>query len=321
MKFSIITLAAVVSSGAFLGACTGQDTSSSSGSPAQSSVISTPAASTGVSISAATLTECAFGGTTVTTFIDSNKNGKLDSDEQILTTNPVCNGATGAQGIGAGISAKPALAASCAAGGIVVTTFIDSNNNGILDTAETVTSSSTLCNGLAGLSGANGSNGTNGVDGSSAHITTTAATTLQCPAGGAVYKTWTDVTQPVFTVVCNGANGTNGTNGANGTNASVNAGPVGEPVAGKSYSACHHDYLYVAGWLVLRHQGNGSADQGIGSTGFNVWNVDITDFSLASEVGGVSYCQLHWDATQKRLTYTVLDNTDGLAGRTGALNF
>jgi hypothetical protein len=98
-------------------------------------------------------------------------------------------------------------------------------------------------------------------------------------------------------------------------------------VSGEVYSACHHDYLYIPdtttptrGWLIFRHQANGSADQGIGSTGFNVWNVDISDFSLVSEDGSVTYCNLHWDPTARVLTYTVVDTADGFAGNTGTID-
>lgn len=118
-----------------------------------------------------------------------------------------------------------------------------------------------------------------------------------------------------------GANGSNGTNGNNGANAVVSAGPVGPMVAGKQYSVCHHDYTYLSnGWLLFSHQRNGTQDQGVGSTGFNVWRVDINDFLLVSEVGSVVYCTLHFDMTLKTLSFTVNDNSDGLAGTTGTIN-
>lgn len=106
-------------------------------------------------------------------------------------------------------------------------------------------------------------------------------------------------------------------------------GTVGDMIAGKAYSACHHDYLYfpsasgVGGWLTFRHQKNGTADQGVGSSGFQIWNVDIADFLLVSEVGTtpVTYCQMHWDPSTKTLTYKVVDTADGLAGRTGTIQF
>jgi hypothetical protein len=128
-----------------------------------------------------------------------------------------------------------------------------------------------------------------------------------------VYRSWTDVAEVTTVVVCNGEAG------REGRPFTVPSGPVGERVAGKNYSACHHDYLYVGGWLLFRHQRNGTEDQGAGSTGFNVWNVDIAEFSLMSEVGSVTYCHLRWDAVQRRLYYTVVDKSDGLAGRSGTI--
>jgi len=137
--------------------------------------------------------------------------------------------------------------------------------------------------------------------------------------------------------ICNGSNGSNGQDGSDGTDgqngqagqdAHFQMGAVGPVVPSRAYSACHHDYLYIPdsengarGWLTFRHQGNGSLDQGIGSTGFQIWNVDIANFSLASEQHNVNYCNLNWDPNAKLLTYTVVDNTDGLAGTQGEIQF
>jgi hypothetical protein len=124
-----------------------------------------------------------------------------------------------------------------------------------------------------------------------------------------------------------GVDGEDGLDGTNGTDAVWKMGTVGNMVPSKQYSSCHHDYLYVSnsvdpnkGWLLFRHQKNGSSDQGIGSTGFQVWNVDITSFSLASEVGNVTYCNLTWNPNTRLLTYTVVDSSDGLNGTSGSIN-
>ena len=105
-------------------------------------------------------------------------------------------------------------------------------------------------------------------------------------------------------------------------------GAVGDMVENKAYSACHHDYLYIPnyldpsrGWLTFRHQANGSLDQGIGSTGFQIWNVDIENFALASEIRNVTYCTLNWDAQNRVLNFTVVDTEDGLQGSTGTIKF
>lgn len=275
-----------------------------------------------MSVGPASAGQCPNGGTLVQNYIDSNNNGKLDPGEQVLSSTTICNGAngqSGAQGNGAGISVSAAPSATCPAGGDIITTFIDANNNGIQDPGEPTTSISAICN---GINGTNGTDGTDGTNGASAYINVTAASAQQCPNGGAVYSSGTQGQTPVQTVICDGTNGQNGTNG---TNAVFEMGSVGPAVPNEPYTACHHDYIYIPGtatargWLIFRHQYNGSEDQGIGSTGFEVWDVDIANFYLESEVGDVIYCQLNWDTTARVLSYTVLDNSDGLAGLTGSI--
>jgi hypothetical protein len=280
---------------------------------------------TEISLQAATSLECVYGGTTVVTFKDLDLDGSFDqNDEPVLSKSSICNGSPGSQGFGAGLIVENAPPASCPAGGSILKTFVDKDNDGILGALETLSSITTLCNGIDGQNGSNGSNG------ASAHLSVSQASPAQCPSGGAVYSSFVDGDpSPTNTIVCNGANGTNGSNGQNGEDgedAHYYMGKVGQNVSGKLYSACHHDYLYFPdnengskGWLTFRHQKNGSADQGIGSTGFQIWNVDIADFSLASEVGGVIYCNLHWDPVSKILSYTVVHNSDGLAGTQGQI--
>ncbi|MBC7397146.1 MAG: hypothetical protein H7333_06855 [Bdellovibrionales bacterium] len=274
--------------------------------------VSVDNSNTGLAISTATLIQCASGGSVITLFKDSNSNGTFDSNEMFVSSTAVCNGAAGAPGApgtGAGIFLSNAPSASCPAGGTLVTTFQDSNNNGTLDALESITSTSTICNGIAGVTG------------SSAFITRSIATSIQCPAGGVVYSSHVDGAASQMNVICNG------TNGHDGNNTALSLGPVGSIVKSQSFSACHHDYLYIPdsqsserGWLIFRHQLNGSADQGIGTTGFNVWNVDISDFYLVSEQNNEVYCQLHWEPTKKILSYTVISKLDGLAGEKGEIN-
>jgi hypothetical protein len=300
-------------------------------------------------LTVATSTECPQGGSAIVKYQDMNLSGVFDAGDTLLGRTPVCNGAAGAdgamgaQGVGAGISVAAAAVSACPAGGTVIMTFRDLNNNGAQDEGEATTSLSTVCNGLAGANGADGADGAvgaTGAAGESAQLVATAATSAQCPTGGVVYASSVGNAAPTQTVICNGANGSDGAagatgatgasgaagaDGADGSNAVFEMGAVGPAVAGKSYSACHHDYLYMPGsggargWLVFRHQGNGANDQGIGSTGFQVWNVDISDFLLISEVGNVTYCTLHWDPNTLQLSYTVNDGSDGLAGQSGTL--
>jgi hypothetical protein len=272
-----------------------------------------------ITIESASLLQCPYGGSVMKLFKDQNKNSIFDLDETVISTTPVCNGingANGTNGISAGVEVVSAPFASCPAGGTTINTFQDFNSNGLLDLSESIASSSLICNGI---------NGTNGSNGSNAIITTSNATVSQCPTGGVVYSTYTEGQTPQLNILCNGINGTNG---SNGSNAIFDMGPVGNAVAGKNYTACHHDYLYIPngvdpnkGWLVFRHQRNGSEDQGIGSTGFNLWNVDIANFSLGSEVGNINYCSLQWNPVTRVLNYTVTTNVDGHQGENGSIHF
>jgi hypothetical protein len=201
--------------------------------------------------------------------------------------------ASNADRVSSGIEVIEAPQDICPSGGNVILIYKDQNADGERQNTESVLSANPICNGVAGTNGNNGVDGQNGANGQNGQ---------------------------------DGAAGSDGADGMNGQNAVFTMGKVGSAVAGKSYSACHHDYLYfpnasdpARGWLTFRHQGNGSLDQGIGSTGFQVWNVDIANFALASEVGNVSYCSLQYDAASGTLNYTVLDKSDGLQGESGTI--
>lgn len=351
----------------------------------------------GIIVKPALTSACIAGGINVTSFVDTNNNGSLDSNESITSVSTVCNGVDGNDGESSQITATKATPTQCSNGGVVYTTSTDFS-----DPVSTV-----ICNGIDGANGSNGTNsyitqsvasssqcptggtvittsndnsepvfsiicnganGSNGKDGQSAYITTTIASPFQCSNGGVVISTWTDATNPSNEVICNGTNGTNanintktasadqcanggvlitntsssGTNqniicngvkgekgdqGDMGTTPTFITGYVGPLVTNKNYSACHHDFIYFPatgsasnGWLLFRHQKNGAEDQGIGSTGFNVWNVDITNFNLVSEVNSVTYCNLTYDPKAFTLKYTVVDKNDGLSGKTGTIS-
>lgn len=138
-----------------------------------------------------------------------------------------------------------------------------------------------------------GANGTNGIDG------TNGATGAQGDKGD---------------------KGDTGNTGATGQSAVLNSGPVGITVS-SGLSTCHHDYAYLSnGWLLFRHQANGTSDQGVGNTGFNVWNVDIAYFNLVAEIGNHAYCTLYFNKASHTLSYTVVTNEDGHNGNTGTIN-
>ena len=105
---------------------------------------------------------CTYGGNKVSSGLDSNTNGLLDSAE-ITSTSYVCNGNVGAPGSNGqngtngtnGTNGANALlsmvsepaGANCTYGGNKVSSGLDSNANGVLDPAE-ITSTSYVCDGV-----------------------------------------------------------------------------------------------------------------------------------------------------------------------------
>jgi hypothetical protein len=117
------------------------------------------------------------------------------------------DGANGQDGQSMGLDIKN-TASSCAAGGATITSFVDTNKNGALDTDEPVKQTAIICNGVAGLNGTNGTS-----------VTVATATTTQCPTGGVVLNG--------ITAICNGSTGSMGPRGEQGLTGAQ--GPRGEP--------------------------------------------------------------------------------------------
>jgi hypothetical protein len=94
-------------------------------------------------------TNCATGGEKVNAGLDTNGNGILDTSE-ITTKGYVCNGTNGTNGTN-GLNTLVAIVteptgANCTYGGIKVTSGLDTNANGTLDSGE-VTTTKYVCNG------------------------------------------------------------------------------------------------------------------------------------------------------------------------------
>ncbi|NOZ24932.1 MAG: Ig-like domain-containing protein, partial [Nitrospirae bacterium] len=108
--------------------------------------------------------ECPNGGISIDTGIDENGNGILDPEE-VDTTQVVCNGTDGADGLVSliSISDEPA-GENCTAGGVKIETGLDENLNGVLDPEE-VQDTRYVCDGTDGTDGADGADGENGTDG------------------------------------------------------------------------------------------------------------------------------------------------------------
>lgn len=109
----------------------------------------------------------------------------------------------GNDGISMGLDLSVASDLSCPTGGTKLSTFVDSDRDGLLTASELIKQVKYVCN------GSNGSNGTNGSDGASVTVSSLAVGSTQCATGGVLINT---------IAVCNGANGLNGSNGTNGMN-------------------------------------------------------------------------------------------------------
>lgn len=137
---------------------------------------------------------CLAGGTTVKSFVDSNRNSELDADEVIKKVSVICNGVAGTNGTngidGTSVSISTASSSLCPTGGVVLTA-------GSITTA--------ICNGEKGDMGQAGTNGTNGAAGP------------QGIAGRSAYEVWLDNgntgTENDFLASLQGAAGQNGSNG------------------------------------------------------------------------------------------------------------
>ena len=102
----------------------------------------------------APLSACANGGISVDAGIDVNGNGILDPSE-VTSTQYVCNGANGTNGLSAlvSVTTEP-TGTNCANGGNKVNVGPDTNGNGVLDASE-ITSTDYICNGTNGANGLN----------------------------------------------------------------------------------------------------------------------------------------------------------------------
>ena len=170
---------------------------------------------------------CPEGGIHLAVGTDLNLNGMLDNDE-VLSENYLCNGVTGADGSSGadgsnGLNALVALSAeapgeSCLAGGTLITTALDANNDGAIQNDEVI-SSITVCNGVDGLT--------------SLMSTSAEAAGENCADGGVRVDVGLDVNSNSIldageitntAYICNGASGVNGTNGTNGTDGTNGSG-------------------------------------------------------------------------------------------------
>lgn len=159
---------------------------------------------------------CAAGGTRLSTGLDSNGNGVLDASE-VSSTRHICNGSSSAQSQLFTLSDEPS-GSYCANGGKRIDMGRDLNGNQLLDASE-VTSSARICNGSNGSDGASGSSGSNGSNGQTSLLTMSAeAAGANCANGGRKLSSGLDANSngtleasevSATSYVCNGASGLN----------------------------------------------------------------------------------------------------------------
>ena len=184
-------------------------------------------------------TECEAGGIQIESGIDSNTNGKLDTDE-VDITKVVCNGTTGYNSL---IKIDDEVAGdNCPTGGKSINAGKDLNRNDILDTDE-IDDTQYVCNGLAGEKGENGENGENGLNAGVASSCTVAnngdgTSTITCPDGtSSIVSDGATGASSSCSVVDNN-DGTKTINCSDGTSATVSNG-----AAGQDGSSCSVEYI------------------------------------------------------------------------------
>ncbi len=172
---------------------------------------------------------CALGGSTVGAILSAGTQSFVAQHSEFSSlSSPVASfgSVTVSPGIKS-VAVRVFAAApnnSCPNGGITVVSGIDSNGNGVLDTAEG-TNTQIVCNGTNGTNGTIGSNGANG-------LTALVAVAAEpaggiCAAGGSKVVAGLDTNTNNLldgseisstSYICSAMNGTNGTNGTNGVN-------------------------------------------------------------------------------------------------------
>ena len=175
-----------------------------------------------LAVSNANDVQCPSGGKVYSVYTDDNSNFQLDPEEPVLSSQTVCNGATGSTGA-AGQNGSNAmismnrvtveLNACVSRSGVQLSSGVDTNKNNTLDASE-ITHTEVVCDGAAGEPGASGPAGANGHN---AVFSITPALAAICPNGGVVILMALDIEdkgiysaalpQQQSATICNGANG------------------------------------------------------------------------------------------------------------------
>ncbi len=177
-----------------------------------------------IAVQNASSEQCPSGGKVYAVYTDDNGNMQLDSTEEVLSTQRVCNGATGAAGVDGQSGSNSMISmnrvkvesTSCASlSGVQLSSGLDTDRDGVLDSSE-IMSTTILCDGANGEVGAAGPAGSNG---HSMVFSVVSASVEVCSNGGSVIMMALDtegggVYHPGLpnqqsATICNGANGMN----------------------------------------------------------------------------------------------------------------
>ena len=178
----------------------------------------------------ATSEQCPSGGKVYSVYNDENGSLMLDPTETVLSSQKVCNGATGTAGSNGSDGSNAMISMNrvtlelvgCASqSGVQLSTGVDLNKNNSLDASE-MTQTTILCDGIAGQNGATGEIGAAGPAGANGHnavFSIVPANMEVCANGGSVIMMALDINdtgvyseklpQQQSATICNGSNGMN----------------------------------------------------------------------------------------------------------------
>lgn len=145
-----------------------------------------------ISVGTPTVEQCPNGGSVFSVYFDLNDNQVQDSDESSVSSNIICNGTNGSNGLSTVFNMNRVTIdiSTCASGtGIQISSGLDTDRDFGLSATE-IQQTSLLCDGQGGQTGAAGPAGQ---DGHNMQFEVTPATSAVCPMGGSIIVMALDV--------------------------------------------------------------------------------------------------------------------------------